>query len=98
MKYRDFLIFHILHHAEKGGITGAFMMKELERHGYRVSPGTIYPLLHSMEKEGLLKSRWEVREGRRIRVYEITEKGVKALQEGRERVRELCKELLGEYE
>ncbi|RLF87896.1 PadR family transcriptional regulator, partial [Thermococci archaeon] len=62
------------------------------------SPGTIYPLLHSMEKEGLLKSRWEVREGRRIRVYEITEKGVKALQEGRERVRELCKELLGEYE
>ncbi|NJE09573.1 PadR family transcriptional regulator [Thermococcus sp. MAR1] len=95
MKYRDFLTLHILHHASEG-VTGSFLMKELERHGYHVSPGTIYPLLHALEKEGLLKSHWEVRGGRRVRVYEITKIGRKTLDEGRERLKELCTELLGE--
>lgn len=95
MKYRDFLTLHILHHAKEGPITGTFMMEELGRHGYRVSPGTIYPLLHSLESEGFLRSRWEVRGGKRVRVYEITEVGVKALEDGIEKLRELCMELLG---
>ncbi|NJE42775.1 PadR family transcriptional regulator [Thermococcus sp. GR6] len=96
MKYRDFLTLHVLHHAEREPITGSFMMEELKRHGYHISPGTIYPLLHGMEESRLLKSRWEVRDGRRVRVYEITPEGKKALEEGRERVRELCRELLEE--
>ncbi|AFK22328.1 PadR family transcriptional regulator [Pyrococcus sp. ST04] len=96
MKYRDFLTLHILHHAKKEGITGTFIMKELERHGYSISPGTIYPLLHSLEEEGLLHSRWEVRNGKRIRIYEITEEGVKVLEEGKKKVRELCSEILGD--
>ncbi|NJE79643.1 helix-turn-helix transcriptional regulator, partial [Thermococcus sp. GR4] len=48
MKYRDFLTLHVLHHAEREPITGSFMMEELKRHGYHISPGTIYPLLHGM--------------------------------------------------
>ncbi|WP_456394844.1 PadR family transcriptional regulator [Thermococcus sp.] len=94
MKYHEFLMLHTLHHAEKGPVTGAFMMKELRNHGYRISPGTIYPLLHEMEEKGLLKSRQEVRNGKRVRIYEITEKGRIALEEGRRRVEELCRELL----
>jgi len=96
MKYRDFLTLHVLHHVSEKPVTGAFMMKELERHGYYISPGTIYPLLHSLEKEGLLKSHWDVMDGRRVRVYEITEVGQRALNEGKERLKELCKELLGD--
>ena len=96
MKYRDFLTLHILHHASEEPVNGSFLMEELRRHGYRISPGTIYPLLHDLEAAGLLKSRWEVRGGRKVRVYEITERGLKALEEGKGKLRELCNELLGE--
>lgn len=96
MKYRDFLTLHVLHHASEEPVTGSFLMEDLKRHGYSISPGTMYPLLHSLEKEGLLKSHWEVRDGRRVRVYEITEAGLSALSEGKERLKELCLELLGE--
>ena len=96
MKYRDFLTLHILHHASEEPVTGSFLMKELEKHGYSISPGTIYPLLHSLEREGLLKSRWEVRNGRRVRIYEITERGLSWLEDGKKKLRELCTELLGE--
>ncbi|AEC52279.1 hypothetical protein PNA2_1364 [Pyrococcus sp. NA2] len=91
-----FMGLHILYHASREPITGAFIMKELERHGYNVSPGTIYPLLRKMESSGLLKSRWEVRNGRKVRIYEITQEGLKLLEEGRKKVRELCNEILGE--
>lgn len=91
-----FMGIHILHHASRGEVTGTFMMEELERHGYRVSPGTIYPLLHKMEEMGLLKSRTEVRNGRRVRLYRATPKGEELLREAKERVKELCSEVLGD--
>ena len=91
-----FMGIHILHHASRGEITGTFMMEELGRHGYRVSPGTIYPLLHKMEGMGLLKSRTEVRNGRRVRLYRTTPKGEELLREVKERVKELCDEVLGD--
>lgn len=91
-----FMELHILHHASKESITGVFMIEELKRHGYEVSPGTIYPLLHKMEVSGLLKSRWEVRNGKRIRLYEITPKGLEVLEEGKKKVKELCNEILGD--
>jgi len=52
-----------------------FHVEELRRHGYRPSPGTIYPLLHELEREDLLESNEEVRNGRRVRVYTLTERG-----------------------
>ncbi|WP_258083126.1 PadR family transcriptional regulator [Thermococcus thermotolerans] len=96
MKYRDFLTLHVLHHANEEPVTGSFLMEELKRHGYSISPGTMYPLLHSLEREGLLRSHWEVRDGRRARVYEITEAGKETLEEGKKKLKELCTELLGE--
>ena len=91
-----FMGIHVLHHASREGVTGKFMMDELRKHGYNVSPGTIYPLLHRMEEMGLLKSRMEVRNGKRVRVYTTTPKGEKLLEEARNKIRELCKEILGD--
>jgi hypothetical protein len=47
---------HILHHAEEGPIYGQWIAEELRRHGYEISPGTLYPLLKRMETNGWLKS------------------------------------------
>jgi DNA-binding PadR family transcriptional regulator len=72
------------------------MIEELRRHGYRLSAGTLYPLLHGLETRGYLSSR-EVRSGRSIRrVYRATPNGRKALALVREKVKELVGELLEE--
>ena len=47
---------HILHHAAEGPVVGQWMLKELRHHGYDVSPGTLYPILHRMESLGWLTS------------------------------------------
>ncbi len=47
---------HILHHAAEGPVVGQWMLKELRHHGYDVSPGTLYPILHRMESLGWLSS------------------------------------------
>ncbi|ASJ00754.1 PadR family transcriptional regulator [Thermococcus gorgonarius] len=91
-----FMGIHVLHHASREGVTGKFMMEELRKHSYNVSPGTIYPLLHRMEAMGLLESRFEVRNGKRVRVYTITPEGSRLLGEARKMVKELCNEVLGE--
>ena len=84
----------MLHHAVEGPIFGLGMSEELARHGYRISPGTLYPLLHSLETRGYLKSRTE-RSGKSFRkVYEATPRGRKALIAVRVKVRELFHELL----
>jgi PadR family transcriptional regulator len=41
-------------HAAREALVGFWMIEELRRHGYEMSPGTIYPLLHSLEKKGYL--------------------------------------------
>ncbi len=85
---------HVLHHAAEGEIHGAWMSEELGRHGYKISPGTLYPTLHRMEAEGLLVSRREVVEGRTRRVYSATDKGRAMLAEARRALRELADEVL----
>ncbi|MEW2360197.1 PadR family transcriptional regulator [Spirillospora sp. NPDC029432] len=87
---------HILHHAAKGEIHGAWMTRELAGHGYRISPGTLYPTLHRLEADGLLVSEQRVVEGRMRRVYAATEAGRAALAEDRAALRELAREVLGE--
>jgi DNA-binding PadR family transcriptional regulator len=92
--YSGMIRLHILHHAEKEMIFGGGMAEELARHGYRISPGTLYPILHGLEKRGYLRSR-EERSGRSIRrVYGITSSGRRALKTARLRVRELFGELI----
>ena len=85
---------HILYHACKEGIFGLGMIEELQRHGYKLSAGTLYPMLHGLERRGLLRSK-KTRFGRRSRrVYRATATGRKALAEAREKVKLLLGELL----
>jgi DNA-binding PadR family transcriptional regulator len=70
------------------------MAEELARHGYKISPGRLYPLLHRMEEEGVVASHQEVVEGRARRVYEITDLGRTALTEERSALAELASEIL----
>lgn len=84
---------HVLLHAAQEPIFGLAMMEELAHHGYRIGPGTLYPLLHGMERAGLLKSVSGGGQGRRPRVYRITPAGKKALSKAREKVDELHREL-----
>ena len=70
------------------------LMEELRRHGYRLSAGTLYPILHGMEKTGYLVSRLESVDGRQRRVYKATRLGEETLLSGKDRVRELYRELL----
>jgi DNA-binding PadR family transcriptional regulator len=85
---------HILHHAAEQDIHGSWITEELARHGYRISPGTLYPTLHRMEQDGLLISRREQVEGRARRSYRATAAGKKALADARRALRELADEVL----
>jgi DNA-binding PadR family transcriptional regulator len=92
--YSGMIRLHILHHAEHEDIFGAGMSEELARHGYKISPGTLYPILHGLEKRGYLKSE-EERSGRTLRrFYKITASGRRALKTAKLRVHELFGELI----
>jgi DNA-binding PadR family transcriptional regulator len=85
---------HILHHAAEGAVHGSWMAGELAEHGHRISPGTLYPTLHAMEREGLLRSRKQVVDGRARRVYRATAEGRQVLARTRTALRELADEVL----
>ncbi len=92
--YAGLIRLHILHHAVEGPVFGLAMSEELARHGYKISPGTLYPLLHAMEKKGYLRSK-VIKEGRTFRrMYRATAQGRKALRALNEKVRELFGELV----
>ena len=77
-------------------IFGLGMLEELARHGYRISPGTLYPLLHGLEQKGYLRS-WEERNGRSgRRVFRATPKDKQAIQAAKRKIRELFAEIVGE--
>lgn len=83
---------HVLHHAAEGEVYGQWMIDELRRHGYRLSPGTLYPMLHRMEASGYLTSR-EQREGKSVRkLYKATERGRAGLARALRQVREFYDE------
>jgi PadR family transcriptional regulator PadR len=88
---------HVLLHAVHEPIFGLAMMEELGQHGYRIGPGTLYPLLHGLEKSGLLRSELKNVGGRRRRLYRITSAGKKALEKASEKVDELHHELHEEH-
>jgi len=91
--YSGLMRLHILHHAVEGPIFGLGMLEELGRHGYRISPGTLYPLLHGLEKKGYIHGS-ERRDGKSLRkVYRATPLGRKALAAAKIKVREFIGEL-----
>jgi PadR family transcriptional regulator PadR len=89
-----FIKIHILYHASQGPIYGVEILEELGRHGYRLSPGTLYPTLHRLAREGYLESSSRVVGGKVRRYYTITERGLVALDEARRKIAELVKEVL----
>jgi DNA-binding PadR family transcriptional regulator len=68
----------------------------LAQHGYRISPGSLYPTLHKMEAEGLLRSSREVVGGRTRRSYVSTAQGRRVLESTKIQLRELSREVLGD--
>src|SRR5215469_8761838 len=92
--YNGLIRLHILHHAVAEPIFGLGMLEELARHGYRISPGTLYPLLAGLERKGYLRST-QVRNGKSLRrVYRATPRGKVALAAAKSKVRELFGELI----
>ena len=88
---------HVLHHAEAEPVHGQWILTELRRHGYDLSPGTLYPLLSRMTRMGWLKCRVAPRGGRRARKdYRLTSEGKKVLALIRKQVRELHQEVVVE--
>lgn len=85
---------HILHHASEHEIYGQWMIDELASHGYKLSPGTLYPMLHAMERKGYLSCR-RMREGRTVRkLYTATDYGREGFALAKTRLRELTGEAL----
>jgi PadR family transcriptional regulator, regulatory protein PadR len=85
---------HILHHASRAPVYGSWMLAELERHGFSLSYGTLYPALHKMEQEGLLVREDRVEGGKVRKYYSATEKGVQELGRVKGMVRELYREVV----
>ena len=94
--FLGFVKIHILYHAVKEPIYGVEIMRELARHGYDLSPGTLYPTLHRMERDGYLVSRREVVEGKARKYYRATDVGVRMLGQSKKQIMELVREVVDE--
>jgi DNA-binding PadR family transcriptional regulator len=93
--YSGLIRLHILHHAGKEPLYGIWILEELARHGYKLSAGTLYPILHGLEKKGYLRSHLERNGKSARRMYTITPLGRKAVDSSRRRVQELFGEMFG---
>lgn len=91
--FLGFIQIHILHHAKKEPFFGSWMIQELQRHGYDMSAGTLYPILHNLNKAGLLTVESRIVEGKVRKYYSITPLGEDVLAEAKEKIHELTKEL-----
>ena len=88
---------HILHHAAEHPIIGQWVLSELREHGYDISPGTLYPLLKRLERNGWLRSEAAVGEAKRPRrYYHLTKRGAAVLEVLRETIIELHHEVVEE--
>ena len=91
--FLGFIQIHILYHANEHPIFGIWMLEELKEHGYNISPGTLYPILHSLESDGLLIKEEKNVEGKIRKYYSTSEMGYKVLNEARNKAYELLKEI-----
>jgi PadR family transcriptional regulator, regulatory protein PadR len=92
--FMAFVRVHLLHHASEQPIYGLAMIDELARHGYRLSPGTLYPIFRGLEEAGFLRSQPVVVAGKVRKYYSITAVGRRALEGFKAKIRELVGEAL----
>ncbi|WP_088103654.1 PadR family transcriptional regulator [Halalkalibacter urbisdiaboli] len=91
--FLGFIQIHILHHALEHPIFGLWILEELKEHGYDISAGTLYPILHNMEADGLLSREEQKVEGKIRKYYSTTKKGEALLREARKKAFDLFKEI-----
>lgn len=91
--FLGFIQIHILHHAKKEPFFGSWMIEELQEHGYSMSPGTLYPILHSLELNELLSREDRIIDGKVRKYYTLTDKGNIVLEDAKQKVFELVKEI-----
>ena len=91
--FLGFIKLHILHHAAEAPIFGLDMIRELGRHGYQLSPGTLYPILHRLAHDGYLEQEIQVVAGKQRKYYRATAAGRAALAEARAKLSELVAEV-----
>ena len=96
--YKGLIRIHILHHASRKPVFGSWFIDELARHGYKLSPGTLYPILHALERKGYLRSSSQRSGKSSRRMYLATPVGRKMLTAAKEKVSELFGELFEEDE
>jgi len=92
--FLGFIKIHILYHAVEEPIFGAAIARELGRHGYNISPGTLYPMLHRLEREGYLESSPRLVDGRVRKYYRATQRGKQTLEQSKKKIEELVKEVI----
>jgi len=92
--FLGFIKIHILYHAAQQPIYGVEILEELARHGYKISPGTLYPTLHRLEKDGFLSVNKTVVKGKMRKYYITTQKGATVLRESKAKISELVDEVL----
>jgi DNA-binding PadR family transcriptional regulator len=92
--FLGFVKIHILHHAGEAPVFGLALIAELRRHGYELSPGTLYPVLHQLEEAGYLSRLDRVVNGKVRKYYVLTRRGRQTLAEAREKIAELVGEVL----
>ncbi len=92
--FLGFIKIHILHHAAVAPVYGMALIDELRRHGYDLSPGTLYPILHGLERAGYLAREDRLVGGKIRKYYTITAAGRQALAEVRPKIAELTTEVL----
>ena len=92
--FLGFIRIHLLYHASQEPIFGVAIAQELARHGYKVSPGTLYPVLHRLEEQGYLESESRVVNGRVRKYYQATTEGKGALERSKQKIRELVTEVI----
>jgi len=92
--FLGFIKVHILHHAAEEPVYGLEMIEELRRHGYELSPGTLYPMLHSLAEAGYLSKEERLVNGKVRKYYHITDAGRDILTSAKHSIRELVNEVL----
>ena len=80
----DVLLLSVLSTGPAHGYEIIAALKQRSGGEFDLPEGTVYPLLHRLEDEGLLTSSWQVMQGRRRRVYDVTAAGERALATGRQ--------------
>jgi PadR family transcriptional regulator len=77
----DALLLATLHERPAHGYAVIVALRERSVGAFDLAEGTVYPVLHRLEAEGLLSSSWSTVGGRRRRVYRLTRRGEAALGE-----------------